>query len=230
MGVHHPAARRATHLLGGVGLVHAMSQLEFVGFAAVQRGEAGDEMDQFARGRRGRAGGLQFIPPSQGRRAWRRHGRHDVGGTRRGVRHVSLARGGRQGAVAGFHGRAEPRVTLHGQAVHVGVGGRVGRAGAAVVLPALGLGFGALREVRPAPLPRFRLVPGAVLLPRLRRGPLDGPILLGEAAACDRAHTQGHAARQKPHGVPPPYPGTASSSPPPPSPSKCHQEAASSPS
>lgn len=177
-----------------------MPQLELVGLAPVQGGEAGDEMDQFSRRGRGRPGGLQFIPPSYRRRARRRHGGHDVGGTRRGVSGVSLARGGRQGTVAGLHGWAQPRVTFHGQSVHVGVHGSVGRAHVAVMLPALGLDFGALREVRPAPLPRLRLAPGAVLLPRLRRGPLDGPILLGEAAACDRAHRHGHAARQKPHG------------------------------
>lgn len=181
-----------------------MPQLELVGLAPVQGGEAGDEMDQFSRRGRGRPGGLQFIPPSYRRRARRRHGGHDVGGTRRGVSGVSLARGGRQGTVAGLHGRAQSRVTLHGQSVHVGVHGSVGRARVAVMLPALGLDLGALREVRPAPLPRLRLAPGAVLLPRLRRGPLDGPILLGEAAACDRAHRHGHAAQL--HG---PHPGTA---------------------
>lgn len=169
-------------------LVHAVPQLELVRLAAVQGGEAGQEMDELARRRRRRPGGLQLVPAPQGGRAGGRHGGHDVGGARRGVSRVPLARGGRQGAVAGFHGRAQPRVALHGQAVHVGVEGAVGRAGVAVVLRALGGGLGALREVRADPLHGLWWAARLVLLPRLRRGPLDGPILLGEAASCDRAH------------------------------------------
>lgn len=115
-----------------------MPQLELVRLAAVQGGEAGQEMDELARRRWWRPGGLQLVPAPQGGRAGGRHGGHDVGGARRGVSRVPLARGGRQGAVAGFHGRAQPRVALHGQAVHVGVEGAVGRAGVAVVLRALG--------------------------------------------------------------------------------------------
>lgn len=188
----HPPAPlpQDTRLLGGVRLVHAVPQLELVRLAAVQGGEAGQEMDELARCRRRRPGGLQLVPAPQGRRAGGRHGGHDVGGARRGVSRVPLARGGRQGAVAGFHGRAQPRVALHGQAVHVGVEGAVGRAGVAVVLRTLGRGLGALREVRADPLDGLWWAARLVLLPRLRRGPLDGPILLGEAAACDRAHTR----------------------------------------
>lgn len=113
MGFITAPAPQGTHLLRGVRLIHAMPQLELVGLAPVQRSEAGDEMDQFSRRGRWRPGGLQFIPPSYRRRARRRHRGHDVGGTRRGVSDVSLARGGRQGAVAGLHGWAQPWVTLH---------------------------------------------------------------------------------------------------------------------
>lgn len=87
--------------------------------------------------------------------------------------------------MAGFHRGTQPRVALHSQAVHVGVEGAV-----AVVLGALGGGFGAGREVRAAPRGGFLRTAWLVLLARLRRGPLDGPVLLGEAAACDRAHIE----------------------------------------
>lgn len=178
-------ASRVTHLLGGVRLVHAVPQLELVRLAAVQGGEAGQEVDEFSGGGRRGAGGLQLVPAAQRRRAGRRHGGDDVGGARRGVRGVPLPRGGRQGTVPGFHGGTQPRVALHGQAVHVGVEGAV-----AVVLGALGGGLWAGREVRAAPRGGFWGTARLVLLARLRRGPLDGPVLLGEAAACDRAHIE----------------------------------------
>lgn len=65
----------------------------------------------------------------------------------------------------------------------MGVHGGPGRgAGVTVVLPALGLDSGALGEVGADPRRGLWGTHGTVLLPRLRGGPLDGPVLLGKVA------------------------------------------------
>lgn len=57
-----------------------------------------------------------------------------------------------------------------------------GGAGVTVELGALGLQPGALGEVGADPWRRLRGTHWAVLLPRLRGGPLDGPVLFGKVA------------------------------------------------
>lgn len=79
---------------------------------------------------------------------------------------------------------AQARVGVHGEPVHMSVhGGPQGGAGVTVVLGALGLDPGALGEVGADPWGRLRGAHGVVLLPRLRGGPLDGPVLFGKVAS-----------------------------------------------
>lgn len=62
-------------------------------------------------------------------------------------------------------------------------GGPGRRAGVTVVLDTLGLDPGALGEVRADPRGGLRGAHRVVLLPCLRGGPLDGPVLLGKVAS-----------------------------------------------
>lgn len=174
------------HSLGRVGLVNAVTQLEFVRLAPMQGRETRDEVDQLPGGGRRGPRGLQFVLPPHGRRARRGHGGDDVGGARRGADRVPLPGRRGQGPVPGLQrrGRAQARVGVHGEPVHVGVHGRPqGGAGVTVVLDALGLDPGALGEVGADPRGRFRGAHRVVLLPRLRGGPLDGPVLFGKVAS-----------------------------------------------
>lgn len=172
--------------LGCVCLVYAVTQLEFVGLAPVQGRETRDQVDQLPGGRRRGPRGLQLVLLPHGRRAWRRHGGDDIGGARWGADGMPLPGRRGQGAVARLQGwrRAQARVGVHGEPVDVGVHrGPGGGAGVTVVLGALGLDPGALGEVGADPRGGLRRAHGVVLLPRLRGGPLDGPVLFGEVAA-----------------------------------------------
>ena len=174
------------HSLGRVGLVYAVTQLEFVRLAPMQGRETRDQVNQLPGGGRRGPRGLQFVLPPHGRRARRGHGGDDVGGARRGADRVPLPGRRGQGPVPRLQrrGRAQARVGVHGEPVHVGVhGGPQGGAGVTVVLDALGLDPGALGEVGADPRGRFRGAHGVVLLPRLRGGPLDGPVLFGKVAS-----------------------------------------------
>lgn len=178
---------RPPHSLGCVGLVHAVSQLELVGLAPVQGREAREQVDQLPGGRRRGPRGLQLVPPPQGRRrAGRGGGGDDVGGARRRADGVPLPGRRGQGAVARLRGRrrAQARESVHREPVHGGAHGHPGAgAGVTVVLDTLGLDPGALGEVGADPGARLRGAHGIILLPRLRGGPLDGPVLFGKVAS-----------------------------------------------
>jgi len=163
------------HLLWRLWVLQPVPQLELVGLAAVQRGEARQQVDELAAGRRRRAGGLPSVPSPHGRRAGRRHGVHHQGGPRSRVAVVSLAGRRGQGAVAEVQGGEEGR-GVDRQPVGVQRGGRGPRAVACVLL-VLGLDDGALGQLVPDPLAGLRLAHRGVLLARLGGGPLDGPVL-----------------------------------------------------
>ena len=79
--------------------------------------------------------------------------------------------------------RAQARVGVHSEPVHVGAPrGPRGGAGVTVVLGARGLHPGALGEAGAEPRGGLRGARWVVLLPRLRGGPLDGPVLFGKVA------------------------------------------------
>ena len=76
---------------------------------------------------------------------------------------------------------------IHCQPVGLGGGWQGGRQGLGalaqvLVLVVFGLNLGALGELQPDPLAGLRLARQVVLLPGLAGGPLDGTILLGQAA------------------------------------------------
>lgn len=167
--------------LGRLGVFHAVAQLELMRLAAVQRGEAGQEVDELAGGGRGRARGLALVSPPGRRRTGRRHGVHHQGRPRGRVGEVSLAGRGRQRAMAGVQHGEECRMCLHCQPVHVAVGGRQALRAGAERLAVFGLDLGALGELETHPLAGLLRAGGRVLLPRLGRGPLDCPVLLGRA-------------------------------------------------
>lgn len=174
------------HSLGCVGLVYAVTQLEFVRLAPMQGRETRDQVDQLPGRRRWGPRGLQFVLPPHGWRARWGHGGDNVGGARWGADRVPLPGGWGQGTVARlqWRGRAQARVGIHGEPVHVGVhGGPGGGAGVTVVLDALGLDPGALGEMGADPRGRLRRAHGVVFLPRLCGGPLDGPVLFGKVAS-----------------------------------------------
>lgn len=104
------------HSLGRVGLVNAVTQLEFVRLAPMQGRETRDEVDQLPGGGRRGPRGLQFVLPPHGRRARRGHGGDDVGGARWGADRVPLPGRWGQGPVPGLQrrGRAQARVGVHG--------------------------------------------------------------------------------------------------------------------
>lgn len=173
------------HLLGRVGLVYAVSQLEFVGLAPMQGRETREQVDQLSGGRWRGPRGLQLVLPPHGRRcARRRCGGDDIGGAWRGADRVPLPGRWGQGTVARLQGRwrAQARVGVHGEPVHVGVHGGPGGGAGVTVLDTLGLDPGALGEVGADPRGWLRGAHRAVLLPRLRGGPLDGPVLFGKVA------------------------------------------------
>lgn len=184
-GPRSPQAR-TVHSLGRVGLVHAVTQLELMGLAAMQGREPRDQVDQLPGGGRRGPWGLQLVLPPHGWRAGWGHGGDDVGGARRGADRVPLPGRRGQGAVARLQRwrRAQARGGVHGEPVHVRVhGGPGGGAGVTGVLDALGLHPGALGEVGADPRGRLRGAHGTVLLPRLRGGPLDDPVLFGKVAS-----------------------------------------------
>lgn len=78
------------HSLGRVGLVYAVTQLEFVRLAPMQGRETRDQVDQLPGGGRRGPRGLQFVLPPHGWCAWWGHGGDDVGGARRGADRVPL--------------------------------------------------------------------------------------------------------------------------------------------
>lgn len=175
------------HSLGRVRLLYAVRQLELMGLAPMQGREPRDQVDQLSGGRRRGPRGLQLVLLPRGRRRARRGGGgDDVGGARRGADRVPLAGRWGQGTVARLQGRrrAQARVGVHGEPVHVGGhGGPGGGAGVTIMLDALGLDPGALGEVGADPRGRLRGAHRVVLFPRLRGGPLDGPVLFGKVAS-----------------------------------------------
>lgn len=93
-GPHH------THLLGRVGLLHTVTQLELVGLASMQGRETRNQVDQLPRGGRRGPRGLQLVLPPHGRCAGRGHGGDDVGRARRRAHRVPLPGRRGQGTVA----------------------------------------------------------------------------------------------------------------------------------
>lgn len=131
----------------------------------MQGGEPGQEVDQLPGRGRGRAGGLHLVPPPHGRSPGRGHGVDHQRGPGRGVGEVSLPGGGGQGAVPGVQGGEEPQVALHGEPVHLRVGGGQRLGAVAEVLVVLRLDFGALGQLEADPVAGFRLADRGVLLP-----------------------------------------------------------------
>lgn len=161
-----------------------------MGLAAVQRGEARQQVDELSAGRRRRAGGLHFVPPPHGRSAGRGHRVHHQGSPGRRVAKMPLAGRRRQGAMTEVQGGEEPRRrAVDGQPLGVQRGGRGLRA-VAHVLVVLGLNFGALGELEPDPLTGLRLAHRSVFFARLGGGPLDGPVLLRLAPCRGGGSTQ----------------------------------------
>lgn len=78
-------------LLWCLGVIQTVPQLELVGFAAVQCGEARQQMDKLAAWWRRRSWGLHFVPSPHGGSARRGHGVDHQGSPRRRVAKMPLA-------------------------------------------------------------------------------------------------------------------------------------------
>lgn len=95
-----PQGTHQTHLLGRVGLIHAVTQLEFVGLASMQGRETWNQVDQLPGGGWWGPRRLQLVLPPHGWCARWGHGGDDVGGARRGTDGVPLPGRRGQGTVA----------------------------------------------------------------------------------------------------------------------------------
>lgn len=91
---HTPVCKGAAehHLLWRLRFFRAVPQLKLVGFAAVQRGEAGQQVDELAAWWRWRSGGLHLVSSPHGGSARRRHGVDHQRSPRRRVAKMPLAR------------------------------------------------------------------------------------------------------------------------------------------
>lgn len=100
--VQPPQSTHGLHSLGCVGLIYAVPELELVGFAPVQRCEAGDQMDELPRGGGWSPRRLQLVFSPHGWRARWGHGGDNIWGARWGADYVPLPGRRGQGAVARF--------------------------------------------------------------------------------------------------------------------------------
>lgn len=95
-----PQGTHQTHLLGCVGLIHTVTQLEFMGLASMQGRETWNQVDQLPGRRRWGPRGLQLVLPPHGWCTRWGHGGDNIGGARRGADGMPLPGRWGQGTVA----------------------------------------------------------------------------------------------------------------------------------